>query len=392
MALHELLDNTGTNWSHDKLASTFGTGVALRVITQYPQPPMLITGREDRLIFTGAPDGQLSFARACNLLQGQNRPLTTQMTQLLKMIWHCPGIMPRIRLFLWKMLMDAVPIRGAYAHRLGFQAPECSVCQQDGEVTGHALFTCPFSRAYWYASQFSLRTELLPTDIISLLSSICQSLQGAQFTTFANQVWALWKQRCAYVIEGKRLDLHAVHRLASHYNSLSRMVSAVQIPGSLKHIWRSHEYQMDQTDVCFVDGSFKEPNEGGWAYIICRGETLLQFGYQLGNVSFPLEAELHAISLAIQEAEKLNLRKCIFYTNCYQLQQVLEGRRSVHTMPWEVFHKESELLVALRSHQEFSCRHCPRDRNQEAHVLANHARSKFVNYTGFTFPLCPKLA
>ncbi|KAJ1696584.1 hypothetical protein LUZ63_005096 [Rhynchospora breviuscula] len=220
LTLHELLDDNGINWSHDKLASIFGTGVAMRVITQYPQPPMVFNGREDRLIFMGASDGQLSFAHACLLLQGQHLPITSQLAQLLKVIWHCPGIMPRVRIFLWKMLMDAVPIRGAYAHRLGYQPPECSVCQQDGEVTGHALFTCPFSKACWYGSQFNLRTELLPTDIISLLFSICQSLQGAQFTAFANQVWALWKQRCAHVIEGKKLDIHAVHLLANRYNSL----------------------------------------------------------------------------------------------------------------------------------------------------------------------------
>ncbi|KAJ4761696.1 RNA-directed DNA polymerase (reverse transcriptase)-related family protein [Rhynchospora pubera] len=391
LALHELLDDTGINWSHDKLASIFGTGVALHVITQYPQPPMAFNGREDRLIYTGASDGQLSFSHACLLVQGQHRPISSQLAQLFKVIWHCPSIMPQVRMFLWKMLMDAVPIRGAYAHRLGFQPPECSVCQQDEEVTGHALFTCPFSKACWYGSQFNLRTELLPTNIITLLFSICQSLQGAQFTAFANHVWALWKQRCAHVIEGKNLGIHSVHHLANHYNSFSKMVSAMHIPGPLKHIWKCHEDQLEETEVCFVDGSYKEPNEGGWAYIIWRRGILVQYGYRAGHASSPLATELLALRLAIQEAVRANLGKCTFYTDCYQLQQVIEGKIPVHTMPWEIFHDVSDLLLSLRGNQGFTCMHCPRDKNEEAHCLANYARAHLVNYTGFTFPLCATL-
>ncbi|KAJ4816137.1 Xyloglucan endotransglucosylase/hydrolase [Rhynchospora pubera] len=186
--------------------------------------------------------------------------------------------------------------------------------------------TCPFSKACWYGSQFNLRIELLPTDIIALLFSICQSLQGAQFTAFANHVWALWKIRCAHVIEGKNLGIHSVHHLANHYNSLSRMVSAMQIPGPLKHIWKCHEDQLKETEVCFVDGSYKGPNEGGWAYIIWRRGILVQYGYRAGHASSPLATELLALRLAIQEVVRANLGKCTFYTDCYQLQQSTTAR------------------------------------------------------------------
>ncbi|KAJ3690859.1 hypothetical protein LUZ61_020023 [Rhynchospora tenuis] len=389
LTLHALIDTESSSWSHDALANFLGTSVALHILMKYPQPPLIHTNREDRLICTMSPSGQLTFKEACKMLQSHHHGIDSQVSKLLKIVWHCPGIMPRIRLFLWKLISDGVPIRGSYAARLGFLAPECSVCGQGQELVRHALFSCQFSKAYWYGSPLALRTDCIPQNLISLLCYICNALEPAQFIEFANLIWALWKNRCSYVIEGKKLDARNTYQLANFHNNLSKLSTTMQITGPLKHIWKQTESDRGEGVECYVDGSFQAPHAGGWAYILCCQGELKQYGSGCGNTDSSFSAELSAMMLAVREAMEQGLECCTFYTDCHQLQQILTGTIAIETVPWQNFHEVSSLVLNWRNYHGFHCKYLPREENLDAHFLANYARIHYVSCTGYTFPLFP---
>ncbi|KAJ4815304.1 hypothetical protein LUZ62_027870 [Rhynchospora pubera] len=390
LTLHDLLDAEGLNWSHDALVTYFGTGVALHILSKYPRPQINTSTREDRLIFTPAKSGQLTFKEACKLLQAPHPHTNQQMQDVLKVVWHCPGILPRIRLFLWKTIVKGVPLRGTFADRLGLLPPDCSVCGQGIEEAKHTLFDCSFAKGYWFSSPLAMRVDSLPHDMISLLYSICQALQAVQFVQFANLLWALWKSRCSHIMEGKKLETKKIYQLANYHNNLSRLVSSMQIPGSLKHIWARNEEGRGDGVECFTDGSLGENLSAGWAYVLWSQGELLHYAAECGSGTSALSVEISAMQLAVKSVgDRGVMMKCTFYTDSHQLQQIVEGRMSLETVPWECYHEALILVQTMRAFPNFQCRHIPRDKNQEAHCLANYARISFVSCSGYTFPSCP---
>lgn len=64
-----------------------------------------------------------------------------------KWIWKKGNILPRIRMFLWKLMHNALPLAKIIHARISKGDPTCAVCGQGEEDLIHMLFLCPFARA-----------------------------------------------------------------------------------------------------------------------------------------------------------------------------------------------------------------------------------------------------
>ncbi|KAJ4757132.1 RNA-directed DNA polymerase (reverse transcriptase)-related family protein [Rhynchospora pubera] len=385
LKLVDLTEDDGSVWDHDKLADAVGRGVGLHIISLYPQPPITTSSRQDRLIFTPSSSGKFSYKEACKLIQGDQGQLNSMKAAVLKAIWHCPGIIPRIRLFLWKIVSDGLPIKGTCAARLGQPIPECRICNQSSEVVMHALFHCPFSQAYWFASNPAIRMLDLPADITGLLFSILQSLQGSQFVSFANHLWALWKNRCTHIFTGAQLTHDSCWQLAGYYNRLSRLSSSMVIAKPLSHIWNSSTAPVTLGYTCYTDGSFLHPSKGGWAFIIFKQDVLVCYGTQAGTALSPIGTEIAAMHLAVKALQEMGIHECLFYTDCIMLQQILEARIAPDVVPWKDFNATLDLLNDFRLNVGYSCTFIPRENNLDSHLLANYARVHNVSCISYTF-------
>lgn len=61
---------------------------------------------------------------------------------------------PKIKIFLWKVLSNALPAAVALLSR-GMKVDDCcQICGQEGESVNHILFLCPFARQVWVLSDF----------------------------------------------------------------------------------------------------------------------------------------------------------------------------------------------------------------------------------------------
>ncbi|KAJ4765720.1 RNA-directed DNA polymerase (reverse transcriptase)-related family protein [Rhynchospora pubera] len=378
MRLQELTEPTGQGWSHNSLADNLGVPVGLRIITLHPRPPMKLFTRSDRLLYTRADSGKFNFKEASLLLPSHTPSLPQPLTSILKVIWHIPGLLPRVRLFLWKLVNDALPLRGTCASRLRQQIPACQICGDGPDLPLHALFLCPFAETYRFAS--SLRMSNLSPDILGILYTICQSMNGPQFTSFANNLWALWKSRCSHIYEGSPISTGTIAKLAANYNPMSRLVSSLKIPKPLTHLWHTAASDASGGFSCFVDGSFNPPNSGGWAYVLFFNGLLQQYELGSGHAYSAFGTEIQTMHMVVRAAIQLGIELGTFFTDCLQLQQILEGRTNLDSVPWQDFHSTVELTSLFRLQHGYSCSFVPRESNQESHMLANYARLHRISF------------
>ncbi|KAJ4750577.1 Ribonuclease H-like superfamily protein [Rhynchospora pubera] len=305
------------------------------------------------------------------------------MADVLKVIWHCPGLLPKVRLFLWKMVNDALPVKGTCALRMGLHAPSCQICSQEPDLPLHALFHCPFAESFWFASQLSLHVHQLPADIVGLLHTMCKLLQGSLFVSFANHLWALWKCRCSHIYEGVQLSHSSVFKMAENLNRLSRLTSSMVVPRPLKHIWQMEQQNAQRGICCYVDGSFSAPNSGGWAFTMFKNGILVRYEV---NAFSAFGTEVYAMQMVVRALLRMGIDTALCFTDCHQLQQILEGCLGLDLVPWQEFHDTAELLNVFRTQPGFNCCYISRENNLESHQLANYARLHRIVGENFTYP------
>lgn len=72
---------------------------------------------------------------------------------LIQRVWKVETV-PKIKIFMWKSLSNALSVDdGLLARGLKID-PRCQRCGMDGESINHVLFTCPVARRVWAESNF----------------------------------------------------------------------------------------------------------------------------------------------------------------------------------------------------------------------------------------------
>ncbi|KAJ4802791.1 Ribonuclease H-like superfamily protein [Rhynchospora pubera] len=227
--------------------------------------------------------------------------LPQNFKSLYKAIWHSKGILPRVRLFLWKITNSALPLDHLFATRLGKQPQGCSLCGEVKEDVVHSIFKCHLARQVWLSSSLGIRTDALPdsaADIMVLLSTL---LDEKQFKSFAAIAWNLWKQRCRSVYDGKTFHtVSVIHAAGGMIDTLSKaeMLHSGQLPAR-------HQPFTDSVPVldfyCHIDGSWVAQGDGGsgWAYVLFNKDgSLIEYGCGTGNAFLPIHSEIQALKAA----------------------------------------------------------------------------------------------
>ena len=186
------------------LINTLFTSSAARSINL---TPIIDTDEHDLLCWKLTQDGKRnakSAYHACLQLLYEQRqadkprkPLP-QTLQLLKQVWKCKNVIPKVQTFAWCFLRKALPTGGRVGRYSKHITKVCCRCgMQEDEM--HLFFTCPFVKKAWFIAPWYVRTELITTHcnnltdmIISLLSINHPYASIANIFTF---MWCIWKSR-----------------------------------------------------------------------------------------------------------------------------------------------------------------------------------------------------
>lgn len=106
-------------------------------------------------------NGDYSVKSGYRCLTASDQPNDPVQMSFWNLTWHRGDLLPRIRLFVWKLSKGALPLAGIISARIKTTDPTCTVCGTDKEDVPHLLFNCPFARGCWYASPLALRSDMV---------------------------------------------------------------------------------------------------------------------------------------------------------------------------------------------------------------------------------------
>ncbi|KAJ1690039.1 hypothetical protein LUZ63_014194 [Rhynchospora breviuscula] len=387
VTLAQLVQSGDRGWNNQKLIELFGFNGALYIAMAYPNGPTL-NHRNDRLVFTYTRNGQFSIKGAYLMLVSNptHTPADATARRLYKLIWHSKNILPRIRLFLWRAMKEALPVDAVLASRLGRHHVGCSICGHSQETTTHVLFKCPKAQQVWFSSDFGLRTDGLLDRFQELLAALVHSLDAQQISKLAAILWHVWKNRCKEVFEGRKTNVQQT--LAAAHSLLHTLHAA-----NLTFIKQPQLQEAPQPTTkysCWLDASWVHTGQhgSGMAYALFDSGTLVQYRMKHAVSSFPFHAELLTFKMAITELLGMRVNDCCFFTDCIELHKVINGTTSLSIVDWQAYYDATDTVLLWNGNikQNWYCAHVGRENNCLANHLTKLARTRNINYVGFTFP------
>lgn len=115
----------------------------------------------DTLIFTPAANGQYSVRKAYGKLAQPSQNTSQVRKEVWDSVWQYGEIVPRVRLLLWKLLHNVLPLSKILNTRTGRGDPYCATCGDMEEDVMHFAFHCPFIRMCWFTRPLQLSSGYL---------------------------------------------------------------------------------------------------------------------------------------------------------------------------------------------------------------------------------------
>ena len=114
-----------------------------------------LTGRADKLIWV--PDSKWAFSVKFAYKANQDPPCGSSIVQW-KEIWKIKAH-DRIKMLLWRIGSNVLPIKNNLAIRIGTSDPNCVFCGRELETASHISFHCQVARAIEFGYSWGIRTD-----------------------------------------------------------------------------------------------------------------------------------------------------------------------------------------------------------------------------------------
>ena len=207
----ELIDNTTRRWNIQALQERFvPSDVVLIKETQS------VVSRKDSYTWKLNRIGNMSvqsaycLARERKIEECHKEVLAFPSVNPIKeRIWKISTV-PKIRVFLWKVLSEAIPVADLILKR-GMKVDErCQLCGVEGETIQHTLFQCAAARHVWAISgipqpEFDLQEGHLFSNLnyfLNLKSHPRGEVEDKRVWHWI--VWFIWKSRNDFLFNGVR--------------------------------------------------------------------------------------------------------------------------------------------------------------------------------------------
>lgn len=378
LSVRDLVDDATNTWNVNLLIQLFGHVNCMYIVANV-LPPRDEAG-VDKLVFSDSPTGKFSVKHAYKgITQGEHEH---QVSEVWKLIWRKGKILPRIRIFLWKLIHGALPLAKILSSRTSKGNPHCAICNQAEEDVIHMLFLCPFARACWLLGPLALRTDELPQDLPLIFTSIFNQSSEELRTVMANSAWAIWRCRNEKTYGGQVPIFERFSKILFAVGMETRIAASyIQKNGNLlgDHSLIASRYS------CKVDGSWKPPWRGGLGFVVEEGTQLMGYRAAPSRVCSPIQAEAVALREAISFVKNLGLQPCSFYTDNQELALVCSSLDPPLEADWRAYREINEIWSLLKEN-EFDCRFIPRSQNSMADELAKLGSGLDEGCSGFTFP------
>ncbi|KAJ4791511.1 RNA-directed DNA polymerase (reverse transcriptase)-related family protein [Rhynchospora pubera] len=379
----QLFDFDTGNWKEEEIISLMGEE-AYQLITNTAQKPVNLPGLKDSLIWKYSMDGRYTVKTGYESLRNTMAPQPMEVTW--KHIWKWKNIIPKVRVFMWRLLANGLPLAINMHHRIQSISPMCSRCGQENEYATHCFFHCPGSRLVWFGGNLGIRTDCLPLNIDEAINSISLGMHEEGIREVCYTLWEIWLARNELFFQQRNFDpgrvCRRVQRWVNESISVDRDVLPIQIEDSDNpYEYNSHSWQL------IIDGSWDTSQNSGSAFLAYHEGVLVTIDFEKGNTADSFQAESVALQRAFDWAQVMsqehgNERVHIF-SDCISLVTALQ-EGNIDTIPsWRA---RPILAAIIRQLEQLGDRitltHVRREAVLPAHRLANLARRNRIGYNG----------
>lgn len=257
----------------------------------------------------------------------------------------------------------------------------------------HMLFSCPFARSCWFSGPVVIRSDALQGTVPQILCTLATTLDEDEWTTCANMMWAIW--RCRNDKSYSALT-PTLQRFSTHLRAIraETMLANAGKPRLSHNPTPRTQPQDDQPQddpelICFVDGSWSQPWQGGCGFQILARDNLVAYAYKSVPACCPIQSEAMALQVALQFVLQEGYPSCTFYTDNITLAQACSALQPPTNLDWRAFAEAFVVWKGLKGNHNMKIEHVPREQNGTADALANRARIWGNSFTGFTYPIFP---
>ena len=188
--------------------------------------PISITGRDDNTFWTRNINGEYTVQSGYKMEmerkeevirkegEGVEMSFNSVSQQVWKVLWSL-NISHKVKMFIWKGLSDAVPVKELIWRRIKRGDPICSICGEEVETLEHMLLKCSKVQDIWKLAPIhwdgiAYRADKFK-DWWAGVSEARYRIQGKDHIGLTAYIlWLIWKSRNNKVLNNKDRDPAAI--------------------------------------------------------------------------------------------------------------------------------------------------------------------------------------
>ena len=172
-----LIDSDHHKWKVPLVLDLFDANSANAILSI----PIHSRTRPNKLVWIPDSKGCFSVKSAYKEIVNLSSHPTTPIVDWRK-LWKLKGL-ERIKLFLWRVVFNALPTKENLMCRMQVEDPCCVLCNQEVETFDHIFLCCLVAKALWFSICWGFRSDEFPLatskDIINLIlnppEALCQA-------------------------------------------------------------------------------------------------------------------------------------------------------------------------------------------------------------------------
>ncbi|XP_013731064.2 uncharacterized protein LOC106434754 [Brassica napus] len=323
-----LIDNTSKRWNVEALLQVFAIGDIEILLRNQPA-----VNREDFYAWKFNKSGKFSvksaYWLACDTKTRENCPemlALPSLNPLKDSIWKVLTA-PKIRIFIWKSLSDAISVADLLSSRGVKMDSRCQICGNEGESINHLLFQCTLSRQVWAEAgipqpEFGFHETSIYQNI-SYLVDLKKRRLGVNENKRAWPwiIWRIWKSRNEFLFKGYEWSAKEIAQKAFEDSeewflaqTMEEEITQAEPTQEKRENLKWSPPPKDWT-MCNIGYDWnKHSRILGVAWVVRnhRGVVLFHSRSSFAQIPNKEEARLQAILWAVESMASLKLSKVVF--------------------------------------------------------------------------------
>jgi hypothetical protein len=303
------------------------------------------------------------------LAEGTMTGTSLSEKQLWSRLWKMQ-VVPKVRVFWWRVLRGILPIERTLQHRHIATLAKCRICLSADEDMMHALVKCSHARKFWREAYHWLDVKLPDLHPDTWTRDIlCDPIvANADRPKIVTVMWAIWTSRNNITHDKAGFD-------PTHSMQMTRdMLALLDVPMMHARILPGHGWKPPDDGWVKINtdaGISFDARKGGAGGVVRDAAGFIgAWSKPYPGISDPLIAEAMALRDGVIFAKLRGFSRVVMEVDCLEIVDLWDSRAGSRAVIAPILQEIEGLLFSFIS---FRIQHVIRSSNTLAHLCAKHA-------------------